>query len=421
MKRYFLLATMLVMSFAAVFAQGYSTLAYYIVTDTVNENHKLFKSFGQKHFMAKVLRAAKQGKITMYDARAADAGHEFTQGQLSYNDVLERMNNNFKKGVREVKEYLILEQRAYDNSGKLIHRSIVAISPVRWYYREDDFERQSPLRKKLAWIYFPDVEKISKHYYKVFSAMDYKIDYYYTPAVLDFTYSNYFYDGCYKRDEPYSLTIECLSERGVPNEFGFYAFQNPKYNVLKFDDKYVSRSNKLPAGKNEVVTNTYTVNFNPENDTVLFPAVFVPYDDDTLFNVASLANHIVYHIVNEDIKAYSLSGNAPLTQKEVNAMLGERFDTVAVDNLEGGIDTLDIYVPYDLGLITKFVFETSDAGDGERLRSIVAATNEKELFRVYFSELAPYLKNVMVWKYEPKQAVSYYDYLSTLKFKEIIR
>lgn len=60
----------------------------------------------------------------------------------------------------EVKEYAIKELWFFDKQRSVMEVRIIGICPVRIYYSPEDYEMLEPKKKKLFWVYFPELRKI---------------------------------------------------------------------------------------------------------------------------------------------------------------------------------------------------------------------------------------------------------------------
>ncbi|MEN9443977.1 MAG: hypothetical protein RIS47_867 [Bacteroidota bacterium] len=60
--------------------------------------------------------------------------------------------------LSEIKRLLIKEVWFFDRERSVLDTRIVALCPVREYFREEDTDQEQPLYKKIAWFYYPEIE-----------------------------------------------------------------------------------------------------------------------------------------------------------------------------------------------------------------------------------------------------------------------
>jgi gliding motility associated protien GldN len=60
----------------------------------------------------------------------------------------------------DVKYYMVKELWFFDKQRSALDVRILGISPIRLYYREEDIDQETPLKKKLFWVYFPEARRL---------------------------------------------------------------------------------------------------------------------------------------------------------------------------------------------------------------------------------------------------------------------
>lgn len=147
-------------------------------------NHVLFypttETGPYKSLIDLLMHGIKTGQLTAYDENNQD---EFST-EMTITDIetkfgakdeiisiedpvtgeikTERIPGSFNSS--DVKYYLIKELWFFDKQRSLLDVRIIGLCPVRVYYREEDLDQESPLKKKLFWVYFPEARRLfAKH------------------------------------------------------------------------------------------------------------------------------------------------------------------------------------------------------------------------------------------------------------------
>ena len=132
---------------------------------------------GRMNLVNHLLKGIKDGTITAYDASQED--NEFKM-PLTYAQVEESFGatskvmqrRNFETGEMEdvtiqqdthpaeVKQLMIKEIWYFDKQTSTLQVRILGLCPIRLYYRDEDTAQENVLRKKLFWIYYPEVRPL---------------------------------------------------------------------------------------------------------------------------------------------------------------------------------------------------------------------------------------------------------------------
>ena len=132
---------------------------------------------GRMNLVNHLLKGIKDGTITAYDASQED--NEFKM-PLTYAQVEESFGatskvmqrRNFETGEmedvtiqqdthpEEVKQLMIKEIWYFDKQTSTLQVRILGLCPIRLYYRDEDTAQENVLRKKLFWIYYPEVRPL---------------------------------------------------------------------------------------------------------------------------------------------------------------------------------------------------------------------------------------------------------------------
>ena len=55
----------------------------------------------------------------------------------------------------EVKQIIVKELWFFDKQRSVLETRIIGLCPIRWFYREEDVDREEPQKRKLFWVYYP--------------------------------------------------------------------------------------------------------------------------------------------------------------------------------------------------------------------------------------------------------------------------
>lgn len=79
-----------------------------------------------------------------------------------YNPDKDMMEKKIIKGEvrsKQVKEYIFKELWFFDRNRSVLDVRIIAICPIRFYYKPEDIDEENMIRRKVCWFYFPDIRK----------------------------------------------------------------------------------------------------------------------------------------------------------------------------------------------------------------------------------------------------------------------
>jgi gliding motility associated protien GldN len=62
--------------------------------------------------------------------------------------------------IGEVKQLMIKEVWYFDKQKSTLQVRILGICPIRVYYRDEDVNQETVLRKKLFWVYYPEIRPL---------------------------------------------------------------------------------------------------------------------------------------------------------------------------------------------------------------------------------------------------------------------
>lgn len=133
---------------------------------------------GRINLINLLLKGIKANTITAFEAPILD-NNEFTT-PMGYEQVKAQfgagtktvMRRNFETGqmepitiqqdipTDEVKQLMIKEIWYFDKQRSSLQVRILAICPIRVYYRDEDTNQEIPLRKKLFWVSYPEIRPL---------------------------------------------------------------------------------------------------------------------------------------------------------------------------------------------------------------------------------------------------------------------
>ena len=133
---------------------------------------------GRLNFINLLLKGIKENTITAFDAPVNDE-NEFTV-PISYDQVKSQFGastktvsrRNFETGQmenvtiqqdivsEEVKQLIIKEIWYFDKQKSTLQVRIMGICPIRLFYREEDVAQEVVQRKKLFWVYYPEIRNL---------------------------------------------------------------------------------------------------------------------------------------------------------------------------------------------------------------------------------------------------------------------
>ncbi len=359
-----------------VLKNGARDTNYYKKDDIDSVNNPLFfdsHKYSTNYFnlIDIILSAIHTGGLTAYRASPLDIGEEYneiiTENEIwselgAHSDVIcvktltddiDTVTVDVPYDTDEITSFLIQELWLYDKNNNVIQKKVIGICPIRQYYRPDDFKKTSPLYKKTFWIYYPEFQGIaSKEYmYPSESSGSLTFDDFIAnnkfyglnlgdSAVYSSLASNYFnyYKDLY-------VNIEAL------NNSGDIAYKDITKNIVfheKQDVFYPEKVKKYKYAQIEIERVKAS-----DNDNL---PLFLPYSPARGFK--SMIDVILYEVLNRGGKAYNNENlEKQLTTKEIRESLGEHIEIAVIEMLDGKIDTLKVFVPYNSAEITSYLFK----------------------------------------------------------------
>lgn len=70
-----------------------------------------------------------------------------------------------KVSSAEIKEILVKEEWFFDKQRSVMEVRIVGLCPIRHYYKPNDIDRENLLKKKVFWVYFPEIRKVLANHF----------------------------------------------------------------------------------------------------------------------------------------------------------------------------------------------------------------------------------------------------------------
>lgn len=135
---------------------------------------------GRMNLISVLLKGIKDGQITAYDA---SVDNEFKM-PMTFNQVNEEFGAGKKMGQRrnfetgqmeeqvidqdirtnEIKEFMIKEVWYFDKHTSIMEVRILGLCPIREYYGENDVNQEDARKKRIFWVYYPEVRGLLAKY-----------------------------------------------------------------------------------------------------------------------------------------------------------------------------------------------------------------------------------------------------------------
>jgi gliding motility associated protien GldN len=132
---------------------------------------------GRTNLINLLLRGIKENTITAYNASQDDA--EF-KVPMTYDQVKQEFGastkitqrRNFETGqmedvtiqqdmrTEEIKQLMVKEIWYFDKQKSTLQVRILGLCPIRVYYRDEDVNQETLLRKKIFWVYYPEIRPL---------------------------------------------------------------------------------------------------------------------------------------------------------------------------------------------------------------------------------------------------------------------
>jgi gliding motility associated protien GldN len=132
---------------------------------------------GRNNLINLLMKGIKENTVTAFDA--SDDNNEFVK-PVSYDQVVTQFGagsktvqrRNFETGqmedvivqqemnTSETKQMIVKEIWYFDKQKSTLQVRILGICPIKLFYREEDVTQDNLLRKKLFWVYYPEIRKI---------------------------------------------------------------------------------------------------------------------------------------------------------------------------------------------------------------------------------------------------------------------
>jgi len=132
---------------------------------------------GRMSLVSVLLKGIKEGQITAYDA--SDSGNEFKM-PMTFDQVKEVFGattkvvkrRNFETGEmeelvveqeirpHEVKEFMVKEVWYFDKQTSTLQVRILGLCPIQEFYRESDVNQENAAKRKVFWVYYPEVRDL---------------------------------------------------------------------------------------------------------------------------------------------------------------------------------------------------------------------------------------------------------------------
>lgn len=131
---------------------------------------------GRRNLVNLFVEGIKGGKLTAYDAKEDDefkVPMTFDQVKEAFGattrtmkvrdiDTGEMIDKPVTGEVRseEVKQFMIKEEWYFDKQTSTLNVRIIGICPIKEYFRDEDVNQETVVRRQLFWIYYPEAREL---------------------------------------------------------------------------------------------------------------------------------------------------------------------------------------------------------------------------------------------------------------------
>ncbi len=132
---------------------------------------------GRSNLINLLLKGIKENTITAYDASQDD--DEF-KVPITYEQVKKEFGattkvtqkRNFETGqmedvtiqqdiqVNDIKQLMVKEMWYFDKQKSTLQVRILGLCPIKLFYRDEDVNQETLLRKKIFWVYYPEIRPL---------------------------------------------------------------------------------------------------------------------------------------------------------------------------------------------------------------------------------------------------------------------
>lgn len=131
---------------------------------------------GRRNLVNLFVEGIKDGKLTAYDAKEDDefkVPMTFEQVKEAFGattrtmkvrdiDTGEMVDKPVTGEVRseEVKQFMIKEEWYFDKQTSTLNVRVIGICPIKEYFRDEDVNQETVVRRQLFWIYYPEAREL---------------------------------------------------------------------------------------------------------------------------------------------------------------------------------------------------------------------------------------------------------------------
>lgn len=131
---------------------------------------------GRRNLVNLFVEGIKDGKLTAYDAKEDDefkVPMTFDQVKEAFGattrtmkvrdiDTGEMVDKPVTGEVRseEVKQFMVKEEWYFDKQTSTLNVRVIGICPIKEYFRDEDVNQETVVRRQLFWIYYPEAREL---------------------------------------------------------------------------------------------------------------------------------------------------------------------------------------------------------------------------------------------------------------------
>ncbi|PKP21605.1 MAG: hypothetical protein CVU05_06420 [Bacteroidetes bacterium HGW-Bacteroidetes-21] len=346
----------------------------------------------------------------------------------------------------EVISYLIMESTIYGTKGQILAVRPMGLCPIHSFVKDDEEVPSDTLKRKICWVYFPDIANLLSNYIPAEKIKGVKSTYdFFTKNLYKGDYFTYYHSNTWLTDSwVWGDTTQQFVE-------GFDVSWIYKRNK---DGMFVSPFNSLYQGNPEIKTGQYYVERNqpaidPANifcakikyetinlrDTENYPLYFpeIPFRGQK-----SLIDAMLEGIKAGKINCYDYESiETPLTIQEVEKNLGMSTDTIYVQDVTTG-EFKNMVIDNEIASyeVKKYILRYIDIYDQSgkifisKLEGIIPIREYyrrddvevpqvlyRKVFYVPFNELIQYIFKSSAYHFSISDNISQYVFLALKKYK----
>jgi len=391
--------------------------------------------FGNVSMANLMLDAVFTGKVKAYSSDyfdsntnviIPDSSIRIALGERIYEQYVEDENEGAKLiyvkseyNPNEITSYLLNVLHFYDYDNNLIKKQIIGIWIIRKFFREEDFDEENPLYRKILWLKFDEIAPILANKKMV---------------KLNCSENRTFLDVFY--NQQYNAEIEDrlygnATEYGIDSVFFQDTYVNINSNYSFLDNLIPTKSKPYIKAENKAFNSSKIVYVTAEKQNDNLP-LFGPHYSEHGYK--RMIDYAMDGILNKMMPVYKTENFIKLVDTiKIKEILGERIDTMYISNDLGEYDGSIVIVltNYNSQEITSYKFKELwlyDEKGNVVEKQILAICPIREYlddlgnlkventFWLNYLDYRDYFNQYNITKIEPIADKTFYEYLQTQQY-----